>query len=89
MHYVFIGLDGQPRKRKSGLTKADDFKNAKKFISFDVMQIDSMVTDFHKEDAYQSCSVFSSDGSRLATAGADGYIRMWKVDDCVILCGSQ
>ena len=71
--------DGRLRKRKSGLTKADDFKNAKKVVSFDVQLEDSVVTDFNKEDAYQSCAVFSPDGSLLATAGADGHIRMWKV----------
>ncbi|XP_067936430.1 guanine nucleotide-exchange factor SEC12-like [Watersipora subatra] len=75
--------DGQVRKRKSGLTKADDFKNAKKVISFDVKQLDSVVTDFHTEDAYQSCSTFGSDGSHLLTAGADGCIRMWKYPDMV------
>lgn len=71
--------DGKLRKRKSGLTKADDFKHAKKIVSFDIQQIDKIVTDFHPGDAYQSCSVFSSDGSLLATGGADGYIRLWKV----------
>lgn len=77
-----IVSDGQLRKRKSGLTKADDFKNAKKMISFDVQEVDSVITDFHKDDAYQSCSVFSPDGSILATAGADGSIRMWTV--CIL-----
>lgn len=37
------------------------------------------MTDYNKDDAYQSCAVYSQDGTHLATAGADGHIRMWKV----------
>lgn len=36
-------------------------------------------TDFHKDDAYQNCSVFSADGLRLVTGGADGCVRLWRV----------
>ena len=72
-------LDGQPRKRKSGLTQADDFKNAKKVITYEAQLVDSMTTDFNKSDAYQSCAAFTKDGTRLATAGADGHVRVWKV----------
>lgn len=61
------------------MTHADGHKNARKIVTFDVQLVDSVTTDFHDKDPYQNCAAFTSDGTKIVTGGADGFIRLWKV----------
>ena len=39
----------------------------------------NVTTDFCGDGAFQKCVRFSADGSIIATGGADGHLRVWKV----------
>ena len=51
-----------------------------KQITFDVTENKSVKTDFHKNLSFQKVCQFSQDQSILATGGADGHLRVWKVN---------
>ena len=76
-------LDTSPegvRKRRTNQTKCGDYKAAPKTVIFDIEKGASVQTDYHKDDPAQKVSVFSSNKEYLATGGADGVVRMWKVN---------
>lgn len=64
------------RKRKSNEVSDD---NDTKHITFEVEEIDNIVTDFNKDGSFQKTVEFSFDQTFLATGGADGFLRVWKV----------
>ena len=50
-----------------------------KLVTFDVEKIKSVRTDFCDDGSFQKVVRFSPDGSILATGGADGQLRVWRV----------
>jgi prolactin regulatory element-binding protein len=69
------------RQRKSEKENSSNDKDheATKQILFDIDKIKQIKTDFHKESSFQKTVQFSRDHSLLATGGADGHLRVWKV----------
>lgn len=73
--------EGDIRKRKGG-SDGDEVKsslNDTKYLTFDVQLIQSVQTDFDKDGGFQKVVRFSLDHSFVATGGADGFLRVWKV----------
>lgn len=68
--------DDTVRKRKSN-DGAEE--NGTKQINFDIEELDSFETDFNKDGSFQKTVQFSMDQKFLATGGADGFLRVWKV----------
>lgn len=81
MKTILLGKSEETvRKRKSnGVNEEEE----KKQISFDIEENDSFVTDFNKDGSFQKTVQFSMDQTFLATGGADGFLRVWKV--CMII----
>ena len=48
-------------------------------MTFDVEKIKSVRTDFCDDGSFQKVVRFSPDGSVVATGGADGHLRVWRV----------
>ena len=51
----------------------------KKHVTFEVEKLKSVQSDFCKDGSFQKVVQFSPDHSILATGGADGHLRVWKV----------
>ncbi|XP_076317658.1 guanine nucleotide-exchange factor SEC12 isoform X2 [Tachypleus tridentatus] len=55
-------------------------------VGFDIKPIQSFQTDFNKkEEPFQKVVRFSSVSKILATAGADGHVRLWKYPELTLL----
>ncbi|XP_022250089.1 prolactin regulatory element-binding protein-like isoform X2 [Limulus polyphemus] len=55
-------------------------------VGFDVKPIQSFQTDFNKkEEPFQKVVRFTSVSNILATAGADGHVRLWKYPELTLL----
>ena len=65
--------------------EASEKQNQTKYVTFEVDKIKSVQTDFHSDDSFQKVVQFSPDHSILATGGADGHLRVWKVSDILRL----
>lgn len=70
------------RKRKSDETPDD---SDTKHLTFEVEEVDNFVTDFNKDGSFQKTVEFSLDQTFLATGGADGFLRVWKVSQYMSL----
>ncbi|XP_035666430.1 prolactin regulatory element-binding protein-like isoform X3 [Branchiostoma floridae] len=69
------------RKRK-GSTGNKAEKSAEVTEQSSEYKVESLAcvdTDFHKEEPFQKVVRFSRDGDIIATGGADGHVRVWKV----------
>lgn len=69
------------RQRKNG--NKNDNKEGKatdKTLVFEINKLECVTSDFGSGGGFQKCVRFSLDGKLLATAGADGYVRVWKVN---------
>ncbi|XP_052255731.1 prolactin regulatory element-binding protein-like isoform X1 [Dreissena polymorpha] len=62
-------------------TDTNTESDSAKHISFEVLNLRTVTTDFLKGGGFQKCVQFSPDRSILATGGGDGHLRVWKVDD--------
>ena len=79
-HSVTVTDNGvNVRKRKGKHTQSHDYKSATKTVSFEVDSLDSVQTDFDKDYPFQKVVQISQDHKFLATGGADGHLRIWKV----------
>ena len=71
--------DAGLRKRKGHYTNSADHEAAPKIITFNVEEITSVKTDFHKSDPLQNVVRFHAKSSRMVTGGTDAKVRVWKV----------
>jgi len=67
------------RKRKGNLTISNDHRNASKMIGFEIEPGEEVQTDMATDGGFQKVVRFFHDPSQIATAGADGHFRVWKV----------
>ena len=73
-------------KKRAGKTNKEDkastenaTPNGTKQLTFDLQCLKSVQTDFEKDGGFQKVVRFSADHTLLATGGADGFLRVWKV----------
>lgn len=57
----------------------NNISNETKQVTFEVEKLKSVRTDFCSDGSFQKCVQFGPDRSILATGGADGHLRVWKV----------
>ncbi|CAG5118553.1 unnamed protein product [Candidula unifasciata] len=55
----------------------------KKQLTFQIEETGCVATDFSSDGGFQKCVRFSPDFRHLATAGADGFLRVWKYPELV------
>ena len=67
------------KDKKSDSNEKSDAENQTKQLTFEVEKIKSVRTDFCDSGSFQKVVQFGPDHSILATAGADGHLRVWKV----------
>ena len=74
-------------KRKGGKVdeKTEETSNQFKRITFEVEKIKSVRTDYCDGGSFQKVVRFSPDGSILATGGADGHLRVWRVNIIILI----
>ncbi|XP_041358183.1 prolactin regulatory element-binding protein-like [Gigantopelta aegis] len=63
---------GDDKKEKHDITKQ---------VTFDIQHLESVRSDFDKDNSFQKVVRFGSDDKLLATGGADGFLRVWNYPD--------
>ena len=72
-------------RRKGGTeTTKEETTDQTKHVTFEVEKLKSVQTDFCDKGSFQKVVRFSPDGSILATGGADGYLRVWRVNKKIL-----
>ena len=79
--------DGTEAVKRKGKVdeKTEEASNQTKRITFEVEKIKSVRTDYCDGGSFQKVVRFSPDGSILATGGADGHLRVWRVNIIILL----
>lgn len=67
------------RQRKGKIHPSENSTTDKKQVTFHMEETAKFRTDFCKDGSFQKVVKFSWDHSILATGGADGFLRIWKV----------
>jgi prolactin regulatory element-binding protein len=60
-------------------SNTNNHSNETKHVTFEVEKIKSVRTDFCSDGSFQKCVQIGPDHSIIATGGADGHLRVWKV----------
>ena len=75
--------DAKKRKGKAGKEDRADTdsktQNGTKQLTFELQCLKSVQTDFGTDGGFQKVVRFSADHTMVATGGADGFLRVWKV----------
>ena len=77
---VADAADDGVRKRKGNATQSKEHGKATKMVTFEVERRGAVQTDASADGGFQKAVKLTKDTSLMATAGADGYLRVWKVE---------
>lgn len=77
--FLFVENNDVRKRTSENENSSNTAEGGTKQILFDITEIKKIKTDFHKESSFQKAVQFSRDHSILATGGADGHLRVWKV----------
>ena len=77
--FLILELAEKVRKRKTSKGSPEHKSAAGKVVSFEVEKGPKTRTDFSKSGGFQKAVAVSKDSSIVVTAGADGFLRVWKV----------